>query len=79
MYIYVFLYRHVPSKDRSPWLLRHDCVMARGLRFLRGFCAPRQVAEEISRFGAMAPHPQSVKSVLSCTEPTQLLEFLKEA
>lgn len=48
-------------------------------RFRRGFCAPRQVAEEISRFGAMEPHPQSVKSVLSCTEPTQLLEFLKEA
>jgi hypothetical protein len=40
--------------------------------------APAQVAEEIKRFGAMQPHPQSISQVLSCTDSVQLLEFLKE-
>lgn len=40
---------------------------------------PTEVAEEIKRFGAMKPHPQSIGSVLSCTDPNQLLTFLREA
>lgn len=39
---------------------------------------PTEVAEEIKRFGAMKPHPQSIGSVLSCTDPNQLLTFLRE-
>lgn len=50
------------------------------LRWLSGAYsgAPAQVADEIKRFGAMEPHPQSISQVLSCTDSAQLWEFVKE-
>lgn len=61
------------------WSRLHPCRSCRGLRRLGGLAgAPTQVAEEIKRFGAMQPHPQSVGQVLTCTDSIQLLEFLKE-
>ena len=59
--------------------MRHGARLCRkvfGARHLYG--APAQVAEEIKRFGAMQPHPQTISQVLSCTDSSQLLEFLKE-
>lgn len=59
--------RHLRHRVRGVLCARHLTVGA-----------PAQVAEEIKRFGAMQPHPQSISQVLSCTDSVQLLEFLKE-